>query len=726
MRSNNPLARRVWLNAAIATAIVTAAATAHADTSTDTASDDELQTVTVSANKVHLTSQVQAGSRLPITELETPASVETLSGDEIRDRGDFSVTDAVSRATGISTYANGGNGGSGLASRGFVGTDSVMLLYDGIRLYSAAGTISFPYDPWMADRIDILRGPASVLFGEGAVGGVIDVIPRATNPDHFEMEGEAGYGSEETWHAAAGIGGPIDQQLSYRADFSVRGSDGWVDRGDSRSQALSATLRYAPVESLAISLSEDFAYQNPMDYFGVPLVNGQFDPQLRYQNYEVGNDVIHYTDSQTRLKAVWTPSSSVTVSNVVDFMHSDRTWYNTDTYSYDPIANNIDRTDFLVLNHDQTQIGDHASIAYQSPIFGLPNSIVGGFDFERINFLYADNFEFSNVPSIVQTVPLFVSDPGAFPVPSDVVPAFRNLTYQDALFFEDQLKLLDQLSVVAGLRWESVSLKRWDNNFVDNTVYAGTVYDLDMKFLNTSGRIGFVYQPTHQTSLYVSYTTGADPPQSLVTATSSTNTEALSTGRQIEGGFKATFLDGTGEFTAAVYSITKNNLFTQDPTNPNLELQVGQQSSRGVELSLVVPIGQTLSLDGNVSVLKAKFDNFSEELNGEDVSLNGYRPENVPDSTGNVWITYAPAPKYGFRFGLRYVGDSFGDNANQYRLPGYVVYDANASYSLTANAAIKLSLFNLTNTIYATQQYIPGQWMLGRPRTADVSISVHF
>ena len=726
MRLKDPVAHGVWLYGAITTVILTIGASAHADTSADTASDDELQTVTVTANKVHLTSQIQAGSRLPITELETPASVETLSGDEIRDRGDFSVTDAVSRATGISTYANGGNGGAGLASRGFVGTDSVMLLYDGIRMYSAAGSLSFPYDPWMADRIDVLRGPASVLFGEGAVGGVIDVIPRPTNTDHFEMEGEAGYGSEHTWHGAAGIGGPIDQELSYRLDFSVRGSDGWVDRGQSHSQAVSATLRYAPFDDLSISLSEDFANQNPMDYFGVPLVNGQFDPQLRYQNYEVGNDVIHYADSETRLKTVWTPSDSVTVTNVTDVMHANRTWYNTDTYSYDPTANDIDRTDYLALNHDQFQFGDHASIADQGQIFGRPNSIVGGFDFERINFHYADNFDFSDVPSIVTTVPLFVSDPGIFPVPSDLVPDFRNLTYQYALFFEDQLKLLDQLSMVAGLRWESVSLKRWNNNYDDNMAFLGTTYALDKKFLNTSGRIGFVYQPTQQTSLYVSYTTGADPPQSLVTATGSASTAVLSTGRQIEGGFKATFLDGTGEFTAAVYSITKKNLFTQDPTNPNLQLQVGQQSSRGVELSLVVPVGKTLSLDGNVSVLKAKFDDFSEELNGEDVSLNGYRPENVPNSTGNVWITYAPAPKYAFRFGLRYVGDSFGDNANQYRLPGYVVYDASASYSLTANAAIKLSAFNLTNAIYGTQQYIPGQWILGRPRTVDVSIDVHF
>ncbi len=140
----------------------------------------------------------QTGSRLGLTILETPASVETLAGDVIRARGDLSIVDAVTRATGISSVANPGNGGTGLAARGFSGPGSIMQLYDSVRLYPGAGTVTFPTDPWTVDRIEVLRGPASVLYGQGAIGGAVNVISKKPNSDRTEFEAEAGYGSQNS------------------------------------------------------------------------------------------------------------------------------------------------------------------------------------------------------------------------------------------------------------------------------------------------------------------------------------------------------------------------------------------------------------------------------------------------------------------------------------------------------------------------------------------------
>lgn len=232
---------------------------------------------------LELTSTNETGSRLGLTALETPASVEILPGDTIRARGDLSINDAVTRATGITTTANGGNGGTGLAARGFAGQGSVMQLQDGVRLYPGAGTVTFPFDPWMVERIEVLRGPASVLYGQGAIGGVVNVISRKPT-DMFEAEASAGYGSQDTWHLAGGAGGPIGEVLSYRADMSLRGSEGWVHNGRSRSLALSGTLRYAPSDTFALSLSNDYGDQDPMDYYGVPLIEGRFDKRLRRVN----------------------------------------------------------------------------------------------------------------------------------------------------------------------------------------------------------------------------------------------------------------------------------------------------------------------------------------------------------------------------------------------------------------------------------------------------------
>ncbi len=170
------------------------------------------------------------GSRLGLTPLETPASIASLDGGTIRARGDLSIVEAETRAPGLSSVANPGNGGTALAARGFSGQGSVLQLVDGVRLFPAAGTITFPTDPWMVERIDVLGGPASVLYGQGALGGAVNVVMRApTAQTHGQAE--IGYGGQNSFRAAAGLGGPLTPTLGYRVDASYRRSDGYVDRG---------------------------------------------------------------------------------------------------------------------------------------------------------------------------------------------------------------------------------------------------------------------------------------------------------------------------------------------------------------------------------------------------------------------------------------------------------------------------------------------------------------
>ncbi len=140
----------------------------------------------------------QTGSRLGLTPLETPASIEVIPGVTIRERGQTSVVDAVTQnATGFTSTASPGNGGTSLGTRGFIGHGSVMQLYDGTRMYVGAETLTFPFDTWSAARIEVLRGPASVLYGEGAIGGVINVVPKKPT-DYFTHEAEVAYGTDAT------------------------------------------------------------------------------------------------------------------------------------------------------------------------------------------------------------------------------------------------------------------------------------------------------------------------------------------------------------------------------------------------------------------------------------------------------------------------------------------------------------------------------------------------
>ena len=155
-----------------------------------------------------------------ITALQTPGSVESLTGTQIRERGDASVQDAISRATGISRTGTPGDGGTSLSARGFTGQGSVMQLYDGNRMYMGMGTSTFPVDTWSVERVDVLRGPASVLYGEGATGAVVNTLPKKPFEGEIENHIRLGYGSYDRQQQALDSGGSLTDTLSYRLNLN--------------------------------------------------------------------------------------------------------------------------------------------------------------------------------------------------------------------------------------------------------------------------------------------------------------------------------------------------------------------------------------------------------------------------------------------------------------------------------------------------------------------------
>ncbi|HEX7875889.1 MAG TPA: TonB-dependent receptor [Sphingobium sp.] len=684
------------------------------------------------------------GSRLGLTILDTPASIEVLTGDVIRGRGDLSIVDAVTRATGISTSANPGNGGTGLAARGFNGQGSVMILYDGVRLYPGAGTVTFPTDPWTVDRIEVLRGPASVLYGQGAIGGAVNVISRKPSTDATHFDAEAGYGSQDSWRVGAGVGGPVNDVLSYRIDASRTQSDGWVERGGSKGVAISGALRFAPSEDFSLTLSNDYSNQKPSRYFGTPLIDGKLDDRNKRLNYNATDAVIHYKDNRTTLKAEWDLADGVALTSTAYRLTTDRRWRNLESYCWvaangfcpneynvDPFpAGEIYRTDYLGIDHKQTQVGNQTTLAVSRPIAGLKNDLVVGFDINRIKFKHFNNFSLVSDNSVDP----FVFDPGLFDDSVPVAAAYRTRTRQYSIFAEDRLSLTDELSLVAGINYEHANVKRY-NIAADGTELLPTGFTADGKTLsNTTWRVGAVYQPTPTLSLYAQYATAVDPLGSLVTFSPKETQFKNTTGDQVEAGIKATFLEGRGNFTFAAYRIVKKNLLVRNPADltDTTPLQVGQRSAKGLEASLTLDLPQGFGIEANGSILEAQFDEFhivgtaADGITPRLISYNGNTPPNVPETTANLWLRYDPLPRLRTRAGLRYVGRTFSDNANAFRVPGYTVVDAGISYAFTDNLAANVRVYNLFDKDYATNAYNDQQWILGRPRSIDVSVTAHF
>jgi iron complex outermembrane receptor protein len=303
-----------------------------------------------------------------------------------------------------------------------------------------------------------------------------------------------------------------------------------------------------------------------------------------------------------------------------------------------------------------------------------------------------------------------------------VRPQYRTRTRQYSLFLEDRLTIGDRWSILAGINFDHTHVKLYVTDYDANGA-AREALPLDKTLRNVTWRVGAVYQPTPALSLYGQYATAVDPLGSLISFSPAQAAFNNTTGDQIEAGIKASFLGGRGSATFAAYRIVKKKLLATVPGSlPPRQEQVGQRSAKGLEASLMLDLPGGLGIDANGAILDARFDEFLSGI----TSYNGKTPPNVPEITANLWLRYDVSPRLQSRLGLRYVGRTFSDNANRFRVPGYVVVDGGVSFAVTRNAAVSLRVYNLFDNDYATTTYNDEQWLLGRPRSIDVSISAGF
>ena len=682
-----------------------------------------LPTGTISApavdeESVSLTTPTTAGSRLNLTAMETPASVESLSGEQVRTRGDRSVQDAVSRSTGISRTGTPGDGGTSLQARGFTGQSSVMQLYDGNRMYTGMGTVTFPVDTWSVQRVDVLRGPASVLYGEGATGAVVNVIPKKPFEGEIENHLRLGYGSYDSQQQAFDSGGSLTDTLSYRLNLNRLRSNGWIDRGDSSSDFISAALRWQATDDLAFTLAHDYGDQRPQNYFGTPLINGRLRDSLRNKNYNVHDDQQHYNDQWTRLSTDWQIYDAVSTSNELYYLKAQRRWQNAENYNFDTTTQQLSRSGYFGIGHQQEQIGDRQTFTFKHSLFGLDSQTVTGIDYNRIRFQLNSNSPFNDVLPDGQALDLYHPQPGYFESANPYRDQFDSTTKQMSVFAENRTQLSERWSLVTGVRRDYVHIDR--NNLTDDS-------QSDKTLTGNNWKAGLVFALTPETSFYAQVATSTDGIGGLISLSPSQQQYDLSTARQTEVGMKQLFWDQRGEFTLAAYRILKKKLLTDDPGNPTLKQQVGQQSSNGLEASLDLQLPHAWQLQANAAIVKARYDDFSEVVNGQTLSYNGNRPVDVPRRTANLWLNKKLSDDLKAGAGVRYVDARYADMANRNELPSYTVVDATLSWQALRNTTLGLQLNNLFDRQYAQSQYNAGQqWILGEPRSFFVTADYTF
>ncbi len=657
-----------------------------------------------------------AGSRLNLTALQTPGSVESLTGTQIRERGDASVQDAISRATGISRTGTPGDGGTSLSARGFTGQGSVMQLYDGNRMYMGMGTSTFPVDTWSVERVDVLRGPASVLYGEGATGAVVNTLPKKPFEGEIENHIRLGYGSYDRQQQALDSGGSLTDTLSYRLNLNRLRSNGFIDHGDSSSDFVSGALRWQAADNLSFTLASDYGDQRPQNYFGTPLINGQLHKGLRDKNYNVSDDIQHYNDQWTRLTSEWQINDSVSATNELFYLKNQRRWQNAENYNF--TDGQLTRSGNFGIKHNQEQVGDRQTFTFKHALFGLDSQTVAGVEYNRIRFRLASNTPFKDVLEDGQPIDINHPAPAAFDSQSAFSPVFATTTKTVAGFAENRLQLTDQLSLITGIRRDYAHVDRDDLR---------TGAQSDKTLTGNNWKAGLVYAITPDTSIYGQYSTSTDGVGGLISLSPSQQQFDLSTAKQTEIGIKQAFWNQRGEWTLAAYHIVKKKLLTDVPGDPDLKQQVGQQSSRGLEASLDLQLPHAWELQANAAIVHAQYDDFKQDVDGVQVSRDGNRPVDVPRRTANLWLSKAVTDDIRAGAGVRYVDARYADMANQNELPSYTVVDATVSWKAMRNTTLGLQLNNLFDRTYAVSQYNDGQqWILGEPRSFFVTADYTF
>lgn len=668
------------------------------------------------AGSLGLDSTPQTASRLGLSARETPASIDVIDRETLLTRGQYYLREVIQSTVGITYIGSGGNGNSALSLRGFTGQSSVVQLLDGTRMYVGSGTSTLVADTSAFERIEVLRGPASVLFGDSAIGGAINYVSKKPSFDSAR-ELLLSYGAYNTTQLSFGSAGALSERMAYRADISRQASNGYVTRADYERLTFSGALLFQVNRNLSLTLAANVLRNDDAPYWGTPLINGQINEALRRQNYNIEDSTIRYEDDFVRVKADWKPSAAWSVKNELYQYKSDRHWRNLENYTFQPALNIIRRTGYLEIFHDLQQSGNRTEISWDgntgvSPQI-LPLRLVMGAEFNRIDFKNTNNAPFTGTSD----VPLSGFTPGGFINVAGTRLGANSVTDQRAVFAEGVYSLTRDIKLVAGVRKETFDV---DANNAQTNLRA------QKQFSPFTWRLGAVVIMTPTLSLYGQLSTAVDPITGLLTLSPANAAFDLARGKQVELGLKQTFAQGMGDWTFALYNIKKTNILSRDPANPALTQQIGQQSSRGVEIALALRPAAGWQIEANVSVLNAKFDRFNEIVSGVAISRAGNLPPNVPERVANLWLTKQLSEAWKAGLGLRSVADRFANNANTLLLGGYQTADAYVSWS-HKNLNISLRGRNLSNKLYAITPYNSGsQLYLSEPRSAEISLRYQF
>ncbi len=618
--------------------------------------------------------------------IEIPQSISVVTRKQMEDQGAQTVTDALRYVPGVKVEAYGldPKGFDWLYIRGFNGQSTSDYL-NGLRQQNNSYAF-FRSEPYAFDRIDVVKGPSSTLFGQGDAGGIINRVSKKPEVNHVN-EVQLSVGNYDRRQGQFDLGGALDDQqhFLYRVVGSVRDSNTQVDYDDGHEVKddrlyIAPSFTWAPDEDTSLTFLSDFlrdrnggslfAYSTPNGHTTNTLMGDHSFNHLNQDQYSFGYEFRHRFDD------TWEFRQNARYGQV------DVIFQNLLPFSVDVgTGNTIRGADRFDQHMNTFALDNQLQADFQTGPF--THKLLTGVDY---TWQDADVTRWRvRGPDLNVYNPVY-GQPVTRPTQANSI---GSINYDQSIeqiggYIQDQIKFDDHWILTAGGRYDYV------RNDLDN--YAGA--SSNQKDNAFTGRLGLTYLTEFGLAPYVSYSESFAPNTGL---DSSGNAFDSSEAHQWEAGVKYQPTDDI-LMTLAAYDLTKTNVLTQELGNPGFSVASGEQQSRGIEAEVKAKLDQNWDLIASYTYTKA-------EITKSNRGDEGNRPANVPKHMASAWLNYTfhDTILNGLSLGggARYTGVLYGDNANTFHIDNYTLFDAGASYPLNKSVTVSVNAQNLLDEKYS-------------------------
>lgn len=653
-----------------------------------------------------------SGTKTDTKLIETPQSISVVSRDNLDARGVDTIAQALQYTAGVAVQTGGADPRYDQARiRGFE-TNGFSNFRDGLR-DTANGSAYFSVfrnEPYGVQRVDVVKGPSSVMYGQSPPGGLIDLISKRPTDQAFgEVVGLVG--TADRLQGAFDVGGPLDKDktLLYRLTGVLRDSDAQVakfsDKVKDDRAYIAPAVTWRPTNDTTLTILSDYQH----DVFGnafplsVGTVRGGKVVDVKPLPIFLG-DPSYNTFDQTQYRIGYQFehrfSDDLIVRSRARYGHVDLE-YRYITFAGTPLDTQtvFPRISRKVLESTDTFNIDNHVIAktWTGP---LQHTVLIGTDYQAFQ-LGGDQFG-GAAPSLSRINPVY-GQPIA--IPTRLLQSYNQTLNQAGIYLQDQVKLQNWILTLGG-RFDAAQ-----QTTLDRITGVPQTND-DTAFTK---RVGLTYLFDNGVAPYVSYSESFLP-----TAGIDFSSKAFrpTKGKQYEGGLK--FQPNRDLlFTAAVFDLTQDNVLTADPLHLNYSIQTGQVNSQGLELELLAKPMPGLNLLATYTLQNVK----NTQSNNGDI---GKAPVQIPRNMASAFADYTlqsgPLAGWGFGAGVRYVGESYMDILNTLTNPAYTVFDAGLHYRQPKGINLALNVKNIANNDHAQCTVTGGcQYITPRVITATAS-----